>query len=116
MLFLFESYERSFMAAKTLNYSVPKGVQENAKRGLELRKKHKRGGTSIGVARARDLINNSKLSLDTFKRMKAFFDRHSAFKEYHNDKTSAAWISWLLWGGDEGYTWANKMVRLLENT
>ena len=45
----------------------PQEVRANAKRGLELRKEHGRGGTEIGVARARDLSNGSALSLDTVK-------------------------------------------------
>ena len=33
----------------------PAEVRANAKQGLELREKHGRGGTEVGVARARDL-------------------------------------------------------------
>ena len=43
----------------------PQAVRNNAKRGLELREKHGRGGTAVGVARARDLSNGKALSLDT---------------------------------------------------
>jgi hypothetical protein len=43
----------------------PQEVRSNAKRGLELREKHGRGGTEVGVARARDLSNGKALSLDT---------------------------------------------------
>ena len=35
----------------------PQEVRNNAKRGLELRAKYGRGGTEVGVARARDLSN-----------------------------------------------------------
>jgi hypothetical protein len=47
----------------------PQAVRSNAKRGLELRAKYNRGGTEIGVARARDLSNGKSLSLDTLQRM-----------------------------------------------
>lgn len=46
----------------------PKAAQNNARRGLELRSKWNRGGTSIGVARARDISNSAKLSDETIKR------------------------------------------------
>ena len=69
----------------TQSFKVPQAVSNNAKRGLELRKKHGRGGLTTtqagkagigsGVARARDLIGGS-VSLETVKRMSAFFDRH----------------------------------------
>ena len=34
-------------------------MASNAARGLELREKHGRGGTEIGVARARDIKNRA---------------------------------------------------------
>ena len=47
----------------------PQEVRSNARRGLELRKKYGRGGTEVGVARARDLSNGASLSLSTINRM-----------------------------------------------
>ena len=100
----------------------PKAVQKQAKLGLELRRKHGRGGLSnkqasefgigSGVQRAVNLSNGDELSFDTVKRMKAFFDRHSVYKKkgYHDSKDSASYISWLLWGGDPGYKWAKEIV------
>lgn len=108
---------------KSQIFDVPKGVREAAKRGLELRRKHKRGGLSTkqakragvgsGVQRAVNLMNG-RVSYQTIKRMRNFFSRHSAFKEHHKDKTSAAYISWLLWGGDAGERWSNKIVEQTE--
>ena len=46
----------------------PAEVRSNAKRGLELRAKYNRGGTEVGVARARDLSNGAALSLDKMRR------------------------------------------------
>ncbi|NBP73707.1 MAG: hypothetical protein EBU57_11260, partial [Alphaproteobacteria bacterium] len=48
----------------------------NAARGLELREKHGKGGTAVGVARARDIKNRANLSPSTVKRMHSFFSRH----------------------------------------
>ena len=94
----------------------PQEVRSNAKRGLELRKKHGRGGTEVGVARARDLSNGSALSLDTIKRMNSYFARHEVDKKGEGwGKDSAGYIAWLLWGGDSGWAWAKKIIREQEN-
>ena len=54
---------------------------EEAKRGLEWRREYKRGGTEVGVARARDISNGKDLSIDTIKRMYSYFERHEVDKQ-----------------------------------
>jgi hypothetical protein len=85
-------------------------MANNAKRGLELRRKFGRGGTAVGVARARDLSNRTELSPDTVLRMYSFFSRHEVDKQgkdWNNaERPSNGKIAWLLWGGDSGYSWA----------
>jgi hypothetical protein len=104
-------------------YKPPASVAREAARGLELRREHGRGGLSAkqasehgigsGVQRAVNLKNRDELSLNTVKRMKNFFNRHRTYKErgYHRDRTSASYISWLLWGGDAGDKWAQRIVK-----
>ena len=91
----------------------PKGVQENAKRGLELRAEFKRGGTMVGVARARDLSNGKSLPLETINRMVSYFARHEVDKKGKDwgnaSNPSRGYIAWLLWGGDAGKTWADSI-------
>jgi hypothetical protein len=90
----------------------PQEVRNNAKRGLELRQKHGRGGTEVGVARARDLSNGKSLSLDTINRMVSYFARHEVDKQGEGWGTdSAGYIAWLLWGGDAGRSWANRIAK-----
>lgn len=89
-----------------------KGMIEEAKKGLEWRQKFKRGGTIIGVSRARDIINEKNLSDDTVKRMNSYFARHEVdkkgqgFNQGEKGFPSAGRIAWALWGGDAGQTWA----------
>jgi len=98
------------------SFVPPAEVRSNAKRGLELRDKYNRGGTEVGVARARDLSNGSGLSLDTIKRMNSFFARHEVDKQGEGwGKDSAGYIAWLLWGGDAGWAWAKRIIRENEN-
>lgn len=100
-----------------LDLRPPATVAAAARRGLELRAEYGRGGTAVGVARARDLSNRRELSMETVKRMVAYFTRHEvdlqapAAKRGHPDYPSAGYIAWLLWGGDAGRTWARKIVR-----
>lgn len=90
----------------------PQAVRSNAKRGLELREKHGRGGTAVGVARARDLSNGKSISLSTIKRMVSYFARHEVDKKGEGwGVDSAGYIAWLLWGGDAGKSWANRIAR-----
>jgi hypothetical protein len=88
------------------------GMISEAKKGLEWRRKFGRGGTLVGVARARDISNGKNLSDDTVKRMYSFFSRHEVDKQGKgftpNEEgfPSNGRIAWALWGGDAGQTWA----------
>ena len=81
-----------------------------ARKGLRLRAEHGRGGTAVGVARARDLQNRVTLSEDTILRMHSYFARHAVDAQAPGWESetdpSAGWIAWLLWGGDAGRDWA----------
>lgn len=124
LLALYKSEYSAELIAKGEGFVPPQGVRSAARRGLELRRKHKRGGLDTkqakkagvgsGVQRASDLMHGEALSIETVKRMKNFFSRHSKYKDKHSDKTSAAYISWLLWGGNAGQRWAEKVVRQYE--
>lgn len=96
----------------------PQGVRSNAKRGLELRREFGRGGTEVGIARARDLARGAAVSYDTIKRMNSFFARHEVDKKGENwgnaSNPSNGYIAWLLWGGDAGWSWAKKVIRSQE--
>jgi len=95
---------------ESLDLKPTESMANNAKRGLELRRKFGRGGTAVGVARARDLSNRKELSPDTVLRMYSFFSRHEVDKQGkdwdNSERPSNGKIAWLLWGGDSGYSWA----------
>jgi hypothetical protein len=93
-----------------LDLRPTESMANNARRGLELRRKFGRGGTAVGVARARDLANRKELSPETVARMYSFFSRHEVDKKgkdwNNSERPSNGKIAWLLWGGDSGYAWA----------
>jgi lambda family phage portal protein len=98
------------------------GMVEEAKRGLEWRREHNRGGTAVGVARARDISNGDNLSDDTVKRMHSYFSRHEVdkkgkgFSPGEEGFPSAGRIAWALWGGDAGQTWAAAKVEQINRS
>jgi HK97 family phage prohead protease len=100
-----------------IDFSPPSGVREEAAKGLAWRSEYGRGGTAVGVARARDLSNGVNISPETARRMKAFFDRHQGNRQaegWSPDEDgfpSNGRIAHALWGGDAGQAWANKLVR-----
>jgi capsid protein len=85
-----------------------------AERGLAWRAEYNRGGTEVGVARARDIANRRNLSPDTIGRMVSYFARHEVDKqgqgwsEDQDGYPSAGRIAWALWGGDAGRAWAER--------
>lgn len=100
------------------SFSPPQAVRAAAARALKKRAEKpasQRGMTPVGIARARDLANGRAVSVETIKRMKAYFDRHEV------DKQGASWDeygpgrqAWDGWGGDAGRAWANRIVASLE--
>ena len=102
-----------------IDFTPPEGAREAAKRALDVREtkpSSQRGMTPVGIARARDLMNGVKLSPDTARRMKAFFDRHEVDKKGATwDEQGKGWQAWNGWGGDAGYSWARKVVGQMES-
>jgi HK97 family phage major capsid protein/HK97 family phage prohead protease len=96
-------------------------MAEEAQRGLNWREEFGRGGTEVGVARARDISNRRTLSPETVRRMVSYFARHEVDKEGEgwspgeDGYPSAGRIAWALWGGEPGKSWANAKDKQLEN-
>ncbi|WP_442582684.1 hypothetical protein ACSBOB_12365 [Mesorhizobium sp. ASY16-5R] len=97
----------------------PQVVADNAARGLAYREKFGRGGTEIGVGRARELMSRRPVAPSVIRRMVSYFARHEVDKRgknYGNDANpSAGYIAWLLWGGDEGRAWALELKKKIGN-
>ena len=104
-----------------IDFSPPQGAREEAERGLAWRDEYGRGGTQVGVARARDIANGRNLSPDTIGRMVSYFARHEVDKQGEgwspgeDGFPSAGRIAWALWGGDPGRTWAEKVQSQMQS-
>ena len=93
------------------------GMIAEAKKGLEWRREYKRGGTEVGVARARDIINSVDFPDETIARISSYLARHEVDKKGEGFNPgepgfpSAGRIAWALWGGDPAQSWAAVQMR-----
>ena len=83
-----------------MNWTPPAAARAAAARALEVRAtlpRSQRAGTPVGIARAVALRDGRPISLDTARRMLAFFTRSARFEAA--PKPSKSWQAWNLWGG-----------------
>jgi HK97 family phage prohead protease len=96
------------------------GMAKEAQKALDWRKDGFDGGTAVGLARARQLINKQELSPSTVRRMHSFFSRHEVDKQGEGFSPgepgfpSNGRVAWALWGGDPGQTWARAKSATLD--
>ena len=94
----------------------------NARLGLRLREQFGRGGTDIGVRRARQLAGRRSLEPSDIKSMYSYFARHEVDKNTtthrwgSTEDPSPGFIAWLLWGGEEGKEWVGRQRRKLSRS
>ena len=110
------SLDVSVIAAAGRMYTIPKGAQEEAKRGLEWRKEHNRGGTPVGVNSARTLAKGGQIGIEKVRHIAKYFPRHEIDKKAEGYQPgekgfpSRGRIAWALWGGDTAWRWAQAIV------
>lgn len=98
------------------SFTPTKAMRVEAQRGLDWRDEYGRGGTAVGIARARDIVNGKDLPIETVTRMHSFFARHEidkkgqGFTPGDDGYPSNGRIAWSLWGGDAGQRWAASIV------
>lgn len=96
------------------------GMAKEAQKALDWRKDGFDGGTAVGLARARQLVNKQELSPSTVRRMHSFFSRHEVDKQGQGFSPgepgfpSNGRVAWALWGGDPGQTWARAKSATLD--
>jgi len=100
-----------------IDFTPTEGMAAAAERGLRLRAEFNRGGTEVGVARATQLKNREVLSPETVRRMHSFFSRHASDKRPGWDDPSdpsAGFVAHLLWGGDPGKDWSERVTARMD--
>jgi hypothetical protein len=102
-------------------YTIPKSVQAEAKRALEWRKEHKRGGTPVGINTARTLAKGGQIGIAKVRHIAKYFPRHEVdkkgkgYKPGQDNYPSNGRIAWALWGGDSSSSWALTIVERENN-
>jgi len=98
------------------------GMKSAAARALAWKKEGKRGGTRVGLARANQIVNGTKLSESTVARMYSFFSRHevdkqaTGFSSGEEGFPSPGRVAWDLWGGDAGFSWSTAKWNSIKNS
>jgi hypothetical protein len=97
-------------------YTIPAAAKAEAKRALEWRKEHKRGGTPVGLNTARTLAKGGQVGIKKVRHIAKYFPRHEVDKKAKGYKPgqdgypSNGRIAWALWGGDAAQRWAANIV------
>jgi len=108
--------------------NVPENVKKVALYSFKLKKMGFGGGIETGWKRAKQLSTKDAIPIEDLKYMRAWFARHlyASYPSYKDWKKAGRpkdnkWhkkhgiISWLIWGGDAAFKWANskKNINLL---
>ena len=118
---ILEDAEEMTTLNSQLDLRPTEAMAKEGEKALEWRREYGRGGTEVGIARARQLKNRENLSASTVKRMHSFFSRHEVdkkaegFRPGEKGYPSNGRIAWAMWGGDPGQSWARNKRNQLEN-
>ncbi len=85
-----------------------------ARRGLRMREQSSpsnRGGTAVGLARARQFANRELVSLDIVRRTYSFLSRAQTY--YEPGRNTPGTQAYLLWGGPAALIWARRILNEL---
>jgi hypothetical protein len=108
--------EPPVVASAERMYTIPGGVQAEAKKALRWRKEFKRGGTPVGLNSARTLAKGGQIGIQKIRHVAKYFPRHEVdkkgkgWKPSQENYPSNGRIAWSLWGGDAGQRWASAIV------
>ena len=92
-------------------YKPTEAMAAAARRGLRLREQSapaNRGGTAVGLARARQFANRESVSLDIVKRTYSFLSRAQVY--YKPGTDSPGTQAYLMWGGPAGLVWSRSIL------
>jgi hypothetical protein len=94
----------------------PKGAQAAFARGLRLKEKYAgKGLQEETVAWAQHFADGQPNDAAHAKKMRAWFHRHAVDKKPNWDKPpTPGFVAWLLWGGDAGQRWVERIMAHVE--
>jgi hypothetical protein len=92
-------------------YTPTLAMAAAARRGLKMRMASTpsaRGGTAVGLARARQFSSRTAVSLDIVERTYSFLSRAASY--YKPGSNTPGTQAYLLWGGPAGLVWARNIL------
>jgi len=96
-----------------INFIPPKTVSNQAKIGLNYRRKYKPRKGELAVKMARKLIRRDKLTPSKIKQMATFFSKNKHIEVLDRLKDDPwkdrQYVNYLLWGGESGRAWAERV-------
>lgn len=96
-------------------YTPTRAMAAAARRGLRLRAvsaPSRRGGTAVGLARARQFAQRQPVSLDIVKRTYSFLSRARTY--YQPGVNTPGTQAYLLWGGLAALAWSRNILAKLD--
>jgi hypothetical protein len=89
----------SFGDYEHITFAIPAAAARAAKDGLSLRAMYGRGGTDVGIDRAKQLSTAKAVTLRDIVYIRSYFARHIVDNLDQKSPPSNGWIAWQLWGG-----------------
>lgn len=97
-------------------YTIPKGVQSEAKKAYDWMNRYGRGGTDVSVHTAGILASGGQIPFEKLRHVSGYLSRHSndkfsdAWEPSKDGSPSAARITWGMWGGDTARKWTESIL------
>lgn len=97
-------------------YTVPRGVQQEAKKAVRQMERYHAGGTDVSLHTAALLASGGQIGFEKLRHISKYFARHA------NDKFTDKWepskdgspsparITWGMWGGDTAQKWTSSIL------
>lgn len=107
-----KDFEKEFhkLPDEPVMFAIPQAVKTNVNKGLELRRKYNKGGTSLSMATASYIDENSLVTLSDVQYIIKNIPVHSSNIEEETVPPTKAYINWLLWGGEPARLWAEEII------
>jgi hypothetical protein len=114
-----EDQEVAERAYDGINFTPPETVQSQFKKGLKLYEEGMGGDGLVQstISWARKLAGGAKITPEKARKMSAWHARHKVDKRPGWDKSgeeTPGYVAFLLWGGESGKNWADRLVKAME--
>jgi hypothetical protein len=103
-----EAVALEFGSYEDIDFTIPENVKKNVNKGLELYKQYNKGATSVSLASARHIAKNDKITPEKLRHI-AKTHKSNKFQNKIKSPPNESYISYMLYGGQDGMNWANEI-------